>query len=77
MTDEIGTQPSGRCCLSIGSSSVENVFRSFHAQREPRQSTRLGLPRDSSCSRSKGRNVSNAAPLRGRVVRARHPLLRP
>jgi hypothetical protein len=32
---------------------VKNVSRSFHALREPQQSTRLGPPRNSSCSRSK------------------------
>jgi hypothetical protein len=32
---------------------VKNVSRSFHALGEPQQSTRLGPPRNSSCSRSK------------------------
>jgi hypothetical protein len=32
---------------------VENVSRSFHAHREPQQSTCLGLPHDKSSSRSR------------------------
>jgi len=32
---------------------VENISRSFHAHREPQQSTCFGPPRDNSCSRSK------------------------
>jgi hypothetical protein len=36
---------------------VENVSRSFHAHREPQQSTRFGQPRDNSFSRSKDATV--------------------
>jgi hypothetical protein len=44
---------------------VENVSRWFPAQREPRQSTRLGLLRDRSLSRSKDASIHGTSVLRG------------
>jgi hypothetical protein len=50
---------------------VENVSRSFHAPREPQQSTRLGSPHDKTFSRSKDGTLLMRFPsVRGGAVRA-------
>jgi hypothetical protein len=54
---------------------VENVSRWFPAQREPRQSTRLGLLRDRSLSRSKDASIQCGSPVC--VVCSRRVLLYP
>jgi hypothetical protein len=54
---------------------VENASRSFHAPREPQQSTRLGLTHDRSFSRSKDGICLMRLPSDW-VMRARQLLLR-
>jgi hypothetical protein len=50
---------------------VETVFRSFHAHREPQQSTRLGRPRNKCFSRSKdGTFLMRLLSVRGGAMRA-------
>ena len=44
---------------------IENVSRSFHAHREPQQSTRFGPPRNNSFSRSKDGTILTRLPARG------------
>jgi hypothetical protein len=54
---------------TLNTLGAENVFRSFHAHREPRQSTRFGPPRDISFSRSKDGTFLMRLPCYGWCVR--------